>query len=128
MLSERKVAAALSASDINRARKFYSEKLGLEPTHDSPEGLWYECGGGTGFFVYPSQFAGTNKATAMSFETDDLEAEVAGLKSRGVVFEEYDLPEIKTVDGIATLGDEKAAWFKDSEGNIIAVSKMSMKI
>jgi hypothetical protein len=77
--------------------------------------------GGASLFVYPSTYAGTNKATAVGFRVADLPATVTELKSRGVRFEEYDIPNVKTVNGVYTTPDGDAAWFKDSEGNIIGL-------
>ena len=116
--------ATLPAANIERAKKFYSEKLGMNPAHVEPDGsLRYECEG-TGFLLYQSQYAGTAKNTAVGFRTDNLEHEMQELRSRGVVFEEYDMPGLKTVHGIASVGTLKAAWFKDSEGNIVALNQM----
>ena len=124
MFANLTVVATLPASNIDRAKKFYSEKLGFTPDMVQPDGgLFYKCKD-SAFVVYPSQFAGTAKSTAMGFQTDDIERIMKDLRSKGVVFEEYDLPGLKTVHGVATLGDVKAAWFKDSEGNIIAIDQM----
>ena len=117
--------ATLPASDLDRARSWYRDKLGLEPAQDGEGGVMYDTGG-VRFMLYPSQFAGTNQATAASWEVDDFDSAVADLRSRGVTFEEYDLPGLKTVDGIADSPEGKAAWFKDSEGNILALSTMTM--
>ena len=116
--------ATLPAANIERAKKFYSEKLGMNPESVEPDGsLRYECGG-TGFLVYQSQYAGTAKNTAVGFRTDNLEKDMRELRSKGVVFEEYDIPGLKTDHGVATIGDFKGAWFKDSEGNIVALNEM----
>ena len=121
MLCGLSVIATLPAADIERAKKFYADKLGLQPAETSSMGdLYYKCNGSM-FTLYPSQYAGTAKNTAVGFETDDLERDMRELRSKGVVFEEYDMGELKTVNGVATSPDEKGAWFKDSEGNIIAV-------
>jgi predicted enzyme related to lactoylglutathione lyase len=112
----------IPASDIGRARRFYSEKLGLEPARDGEDGLVYETGKGTGFLLYESQFAGTNQATAMGWQVTDFDAAVEELRSRGVTFEDYDFPGFKTENGIMTMPNGmRGAWFKDSEGNILAV-------
>lgn len=122
MLSNSKLMATLPASDMARAKSFYADKLDLKPVEDSEHEAWYETGGAR-FLLYMSGFAGTNKATAAGFNVDDVEATVADLKGRGVTFEEYDFDELKTVDSIATTEDgTKAAWFKDSEGNIIGIT------
>ena len=122
MLHDAMCIATIPASDIDRARRWYSEKLGLEPAQDGDEGLTYETGKGTGFLLYPSQFAGTNQATAMGWSVTDFDAEVAEMRGRGVTFEDYDFPEFKTENGIMTMPNGmQAAWFKDSEGNILAI-------
>jgi len=115
-------APTLPASDFDRAKQFYGETLGLEVDEDTPAGVMYKAGPGW-VFVYPSQYAGTNQATAATLLVDDLVSAVAELRERGVVFEEYDFPGLKTVDGIAELEGEKSAWFKDTEGNIIALAQ-----
>lgn len=119
--------AVLPASDLDRAKRWYSEKLGLEPvSEDEYGGVQYEAGG-VMFLVYLSQFAGTNKATAAGFRVDDFDEAVAVLRSNGVVFEDVDFGEMgSTVDGVITLADgkDKAAWFKDSEGNVLSLSSM----
>ena len=114
------------AKDLARARTFYAEKLGLEPASEDMAGLNYETGKGTGFLLYESEFAGTNEATAMGLRVADFDAAVDELRSRGVVFEDYDFPGLKTENGVMTLPDgRKGAWFKDSEGNIIAIDNAS---
>ena len=122
MLGDRRCAAMVPASDFERAKQWYADKLGLKPFDETPAGADYQGSDGSGFSVYPSQFAGTNQATAMAWLVPDINAEIEELKSRGVTFEEYDIPGVKTVGGVAELTpDEKAAWFKDSEGNILAI-------
>ena len=121
MLKNAPIVPYIPATDVARARRFYEEKVGLVPHQEVAGGVVYECGNRSWIFLYPSAGAGTSKASQAFWQVDDLEAEIAELKARGVVFEEYDMPGIKTVNGIATAGDSKAAWFKDSEGNILAV-------
>ena len=122
MLSERRCAAMIPASDIERAKKWYAETLGFKPHLEDPAGVQYRAGDGTEFGLYASQYAGTNQATAMAFVATDLAAEMNELRDRGVKFEEYDIPGVKTVNGIVEFAPgERAAWFKDSEGNIIAL-------
>lgn len=118
------VTATLPASDIDRAKAFYKEKLGLEPSEESPDGsVGYELGG-TALLLYPSEFAGTNQATAAGLNVADLGSAVSELRGRGVVFEEYDYGEFSTVDGIMIMPDgSQAAWFKDTEGNIIGLAQ-----
>lgn len=128
MLSDAPIAPSLPASDIDRAKRFYQEKLGFAPVQDDVEtgNVMYESGSGTRFTLYPSAFAGTNRATAAAWQVDDLAATVADLRKRGVAFEEYDLPGLETVDGIATAPDGgRGAWFKDTEGNILGLVQMS---
>jgi predicted enzyme related to lactoylglutathione lyase len=122
MFSDQPSAAMLPATDMERAKKWYADVMGLTPAIEDEGGMQYMTGKGTQFWVYPSQFAGSNQATAMGFMAKDLSAEMDGLKAKGVTFEEYDIPGVKTVDGIAEFAPgERGAWFKDSEGNIIAL-------
>jgi catechol 2,3-dioxygenase-like lactoylglutathione lyase family enzyme len=123
MLESATAHATVAVADIGRAKKFYEETLGLKVMDERADGVTFEAGKGSWFLVYPSQFAGTNKATYMSFEVEDIEATVKELRGRGVTFEEYDFPGLKTVDGIAEIAGEKGAWFKDLDGNIIAVGQ-----
>jgi predicted enzyme related to lactoylglutathione lyase len=123
MLKNVPIVPYIPATDVARARKFYEQKVGLTPKEEYAGGVIYECGKGSWFFLYSSGGAGSSKASQAFWAVDDVEAEVAELKARGVVFEEYDMPGIKTVNGIATAGGAKTAWFKDSEGNILAISQ-----
>ena len=125
MLSDAEIYAVLPASDLGRARSFYSEKLGLEPAEERSDGLIYQAKGGPKFLVYETHIAGTAQNTAMNFVTDDLDAEMADLRSRGVTFEDYDFPGLKTENGVAEYDGGRGAWFKDSEGNILAVGETS---
>jgi predicted enzyme related to lactoylglutathione lyase len=127
MLSSSEVAAQIPASDFARAKKFYQDTLGLKVTQDMGEGgARFDAGNGTFFWVYPSQFAGTNQATALGFEVDDVEKAVEQLSGKGVKFEQYDLPSLKTdARGIAEIEGWKGAWFKDTEGNIIALGEVN---
>jgi catechol 2,3-dioxygenase-like lactoylglutathione lyase family enzyme len=104
-----------------RAKAFYEQTLGLPVVSDFEDSVMFACGNGTTMFVYPSQFAGTNQATAAGWQVGDIEAAMTELRGRGVAFEEYDMPGLKTVDGVATLGPTKSSWFKDTEGNILAL-------
>ena len=88
-------------------------------------GVRYADGGGGWFLVYPSQFAGTAQSTSVSFEVDDIEAVVRELRARGIEFEEYDFPDLSTVDGIADIEGERSAWFKDPDGNILAIGQLT---
>lgn len=125
MLENIPLHPALPALDIGRAKKWYSEKLGLQPkSEDEFGGVRYETGGSE-FLVYLSDYAGTNQATAAGFIVENFDEVINDLRSRGVQFEDVDFGELgKTVDGVITSpdGSMKGAWFKDSEGNILAVS------
>ena len=123
MLSQLEPAAVLPARDITRARSFYKEKLGLEPAEVREGELRFRTPSGASVLVYETENAGTAKNTALLWMADDVDAEVARLRAAGVVFEEYDLPGLKTENGIATSDQERAAWFKDSEGNILCVAQ-----
>lgn len=131
MLQNAHAATRLPAQDLQRARSFYSRKLGLEPIEERPGGLRYQCGSGQ-FVLFQSAGVASGTHTQMSWEVDDIEATVAELRRRGVVFEEYDLPGLKTADGIAQVAGnypskggigEKGAWFKDSEGNLLSIGQ-----
>ena len=121
MLSNHPIRTTLPASDLERAKTFYREKLGLVPAHEGPEGLSYDSGPQSRFFVYPSQGSASGAHTQMGWQVSDVASEVAELAARGVAFLEYDTAYIKTVDGVATLPGVKAAWFKDSEGNLLGL-------
>lgn len=124
MLSHLRVSPAIPAADLVRARHFYENVLGLTPGEAVGEsGQYFDCGDGTRLFVYVTANAGTNRATAAGWRVyDDFEAVMADLRERGVVFEEYDLPGFKTVNGVVTNPDgSKGAWFKDTEGNILSI-------
>ena len=130
MLRDGRIAARLPAQDLERARAFYAEKLGLEPTEEREGGLLYVFSNGE-FGLFESAGAASGEHTQMGWEVDDIEATVADLRSRGVVFEEYDLPGLRTVDGIAEIEGnypskgtgERAAWFRDSEGNMLGIGQ-----
>jgi catechol 2,3-dioxygenase-like lactoylglutathione lyase family enzyme len=124
MLDNAQMVTTLPASDIERARQWYKDKLGLDPKAEGPPfGLYYEAGG-LKFAVYPSEFAGTNKATAAGIEVSNFDEVVADLKAKGVTFEEIDFGEMgKTVDGVMASPDGgKGAWIRDSEDNILGLS------
>ena len=107
---------------VARARRFYEEKLGFRPKQIiGGDGVVYEFGKGTAAFLYPTPNAGTSKASQAFWQVDDIEREVAELKKRGVKFEEYDMPDMEKKGSIFTGGGARAAWFKDTEGNILAV-------
>ena len=121
MLCEFPTYPTIPASDLSRARRFYEETLGLDVEQVTPAGVMYGAKT-SALFVYQSTFAGTNKATAAGFQVADLRTTVAELKARGVRFEEYDMGgDMKTVGGIMESPEGPAAWFKDTEGNIIGL-------
>ena len=121
MLQRSPMYAYIPAKDVARARQFYEQKLGFQPKQETAGGVVYEFAEHTACFLYPTPNAGTSKASQAFWEVDDVEREVAELKARGVTFEEYDVPGLKTVNGIVTAGGAKTAWFRDTEGNILAV-------
>ncbi|MGX5209747.1 VOC family protein [Streptomyces violaceus] len=131
VLARARVATRLPTQDLDRARRFYAEKLGLEPIDERPGGLLYRCGGGE-FVLFRSTGASPGTFTQMALEVDDIDAAVAELKGRGVVFEEVDLPGFRTRDGIAEIEGnypskgargERGAWFRDSEGNMLGIGE-----
>jgi catechol 2,3-dioxygenase-like lactoylglutathione lyase family enzyme len=130
MLADHHTLATIATADLDRARGFYEQTLGFKPSHELPEmGLvTYETGNGS-VLLYASEFAGTNQATALSFDVppDAFDAEIAALRQAGVVFETYDLPDTTWQDGVAGAGgDQRAVWFKDPDGNILSVNTGSM--
>jgi catechol 2,3-dioxygenase-like lactoylglutathione lyase family enzyme len=125
MLTNARITAIVPVSDIEASTQFYEDTLGLkllERRDDMPENpeAHFEVGGAE-LLLYKSVGAGQSRHTLAGFEVDDLEETVAALRDNGVTFEEYDMPGLKTEDGIATMGDSKGAWFKDPDGNILAV-------
>jgi catechol 2,3-dioxygenase-like lactoylglutathione lyase family enzyme len=130
MLADSQVATRLPAKDLERAKRFYSEKLGLQPVEERPGGLCYRCGSGD-FALFESGGAASGNHTQMAWEVADIEVTVAALRARGVVFEEYAMPGLKTVDGIAEIEGnypskgvaERGAWFRDSEGNLLGLGQ-----
>ncbi len=121
MLADADVAANIAVADLARAKAFYADTLGLKIREERPTGLLFDCAHGTYIDVYPSPSAGTARNTVASFKVDDLEATMADLRSRGVKFEEYDSPGLKTSEGVAQLGPYRVCWFKDPDGNILSI-------
>ncbi len=111
----------LPAKDVARARRFYEEQLGFRPKEEIAGGVAYAFGGGTAAFLYPTPNAGTSRASQAFWQVDDVDREIAELKRRGVVFENYDMPGERSASGAVTAAGAKAAWFKDTEGNILAI-------
>jgi len=122
MLQRFPLYAYLPAKDVKRARAFYERTLGFTAQREVAGGVVYDFGGGTSAFLYPSPNAGTNQASQAFWQVDDVEREVAELRARGVEFERYDMPGERSADGTIILANgAKAAWFKDSEGNVLAI-------
>jgi catechol 2,3-dioxygenase-like lactoylglutathione lyase family enzyme len=130
MLLHASVATRLPAQDLDRARAFYAEKLGLEPVEERPGGLRYRLASGE-FALFSSAGRPSGEHTQLAFEVEDVEAVVAELRERGVEFESYDVPGLSTVDGIADIDGnypskgtaERGAWFRDSEGNLLGIGQ-----
>lgn len=122
MIGDHTPSPTLAVSDLDRARGFYEGVLGLSPQGDPPEGVFYAAGSAS-LFVYPSSFAGTNRATAVSWmlPADAFEEEVARLRAAGVEFVTFDAPGMEWEDGVAVMGDGagRAVWFTDPDGNIL---------
>jgi catechol 2,3-dioxygenase-like lactoylglutathione lyase family enzyme len=131
VLEDGKVATRIPVRDLQRSRKFYAEKLGLEPSEERPGGLLYRCGEGE-FALFESTGAASGDHTQMGWEVEDIEATVEQLRARGVEFEEYDFPGLRTVNGIAEVEGnypskggvgEWAAWFRDVDGNLFGIGQ-----
>ena len=130
MLENGHVATRIPVQDMDRARAFYADKLGLEPVEERPGGLLYRCASGE-FALFESVGASPGTFTQMAFTVDDVVATVAELRSRGVVFEQVNVPGLTTVDDIAEVAGnypsrgsgERAAWFRDSEGNMLGIGQ-----
>lgn len=121
MLQASPMYAYIPARDLARARRFYEGKLGFKPGQELAGGVVYEFGQGTSCFLYETLNAGTSQASQAFWAVEDVDGEIEALKARGVVFEDYDMPGEKSPSGAITAGGAKAAWFKDSEGNIMAL-------
>lgn len=126
-LTDAKAYATVAVSDMQRATAFYRDTLGLSVVQAIPGIVTtFECGG-TRVEVYQSQFAGTNQATGITFEVADLDGAMAALRQQGVVFEEYDQPEFKTIDGVAETEDVRSSWLKDPDGNVLSLIEFSRR-
>jgi catechol 2,3-dioxygenase-like lactoylglutathione lyase family enzyme len=127
MLGAKSAAATLAVSDLEKARDFYENTLGLTALQEDPGGITYKAGNSV-VLVYPSEYAGTNQATAATWAAgDDFDAIVEDLKAKGVAFEHYDdLPETTREGDVHTMGDLKGVWFKDPDGNILSLIDMPM--
>jgi catechol 2,3-dioxygenase-like lactoylglutathione lyase family enzyme len=126
MLGGKDAAATLAVSDLQRARDYYENTLGLEPVLEVPESILYTSGNSV-VLVYPSEYAGTNQATAATWAVgDDFEAIVQGLKTKGVTFEHYDdLPGTTREGDVHAVGELRGVWFKDPDGNILSLVNMT---
>lgn len=123
MLNNGTVTANIPAGDLRRARDFYADKLGLTPSFEMEDLMMvYKTDGGTVFSVYQTEYAGQAGHTIAQWHVTDVDAEVRDLKQKGVAFEQYDMPGVQWQDNVASMeGMGKAAWFKDSEGNILCI-------
>lgn len=130
-LASARVATRLPCADLDRARRFYAEKLGLEPSEERPGGLLYRCASGD-FALFASAGAASGESTQMAIEVDDLDSTIAALKARGLAFEEVEIPGLETLDGIVEVEGnypskgvgERAVWFRDSEGNLLGMGEI----
>ena len=125
MLSDARFETSLPCSDLQRAKSFYTDKLGLTPTDEGPAGAFYQGRDGTRFILFPSSGSASGSHSQMGFMVADIDAEVRDLKQRGAQFEEYDFPGFDKATGIADVGGTRAAWFKDSEGNLLGLVEQS---
>lgn len=123
MLTNAKIATTLPVVDLERAKAFYMEKLGLKTSQNVPGGTMLEAGSGQRIMLYQREPTKADH-TVIGFEVENVEKEVKELQERGVVFEEYDMPNLKTENFIASMDNWKAAWFKDTEGNILSINEM----
>lgn len=121
MLANASVTTMLPVVDMVRARAFYERCLGLTPSGFRPDGKFLYHVGGSTLALFPKPEGTKAEHTAISFQVPDIAASIVELKKKGVVFESYDLPDFKTVDHVCVLGAEKAAWFKDTEGNFLCI-------
>lgn len=124
MLKDFPIHATAAAVDLDRARQWYETRLGLVPEKEDQGGVWYRLSGDTWLYLYGTPSAGTAKNTIAGWTVTGIEAVIADLRGRGVVFEDYDFGEVGTVNGLVDFGMAKAAWFKDSEGNTLELSEV----
>jgi len=118
------ISARAAAGDLARARRWYEDRLGLLPEREDPGGAWYRFAAETWLYLYATPSAGTAKNTIAGWEVKDIGSVMESLRGRGVVFEQYDLGDVRMVDGLADFGVAKAAWFKDSEGNTYELTEV----
>lgn len=124
-LADFPIYATAAAADLERARAWYEQRLGLTPAREDPGGVWYQFGGETWLYLYATPSAGSAQNTIAGWTVTAIETVMADLRARGVTFEEYDFGDFRTVDGLADFGTAKAAWFKDSEGNTYELSEVT---
>lgn len=124
MLADLRLRPSIPVSDPARAHHFYASTLGLKLLGHGGGGDMFDCNGVLLVLVQQKEAAGKGGYSLLTWLTDDIEAKVDGLRARGVIFEDYDFPGVKTVNGIATLGTDRVAWFKDSEGNLLALAQL----
>jgi catechol 2,3-dioxygenase-like lactoylglutathione lyase family enzyme len=124
MLKDFPIHATAAAVDLDRARQWYETRLGLVPEKEDQGGVWFRFSGDTWLYLYGTPSAGTARNTIAGWTVTGIEAVIADLRRRGVVFEDYDFGEVKTLDGLADFGAARAAWFKDSEGNTFELSEV----
>jgi catechol 2,3-dioxygenase-like lactoylglutathione lyase family enzyme len=124
MLAQARSQPTLPAADLERARRFYEEVLGLVPARVLPTGVFYATGDGTQLLVFPSSGKASGTHTQVGFRVEDIEAEVADLRRRGVTFETYDFPGFDPATSIASFPQSRSAWFHDTEGNLIGIAQM----
>ncbi len=125
MLSNSPVSATLGTKNMDNAKKFYTETLGLSQGEALPGGVMFKCGGETNIFVYEAAGAGSSQTTSAAWMVDDFDSVLNDLRSKGVKFEDYDMPGLKTENGVAVQEGMKAAWFKDPDGNILNIVSAS---
>ncbi len=123
MLKNSETAAMIPVRDLQRAKQWYEEKLGFTPDEEMPGGGYLYHSGCSRFGLYKTQYAGTAQHTLMGWAVDDLDREMNELRAKGVKFEDYNMPGLKTVNGVAEMGGDRGAWFKDPEGNILAINQ-----
>lgn len=122
MLNDQPIRPVLPAADLDRAKRFYQDTLGLKVVEEREDGIKFESGDSV-FYLYPTPYAGAAQHTQAAWTVSDLDETMAELRDRGVVFEEYDLPGLKTVNGVAETESVRGAWFKDTEGNILGLAQ-----
>lgn len=124
MLSDSTVFATIAVRNMQLAKEFYEQKLGLNKIDETPGGVMYESGTGK-LFVYESHTAGTNLATCAAWDVEDVAVTASELQSKGVVFEHYDIPNAEVDGAIYTMGSQQVAWFTDPDGNILSIGSQS---